>query len=295
MKTAELRRWAGQSARLTASRSDLLRLRARLARPGEAPRIFVSSVPKAGTHLLMKVFDSFPGARFSGVHFMKRRILLDDPDIPEQSPNVDWGLARLVLDRAAKNGQYVTSHIWGHDELIELLDELGYASIFVVRDPRDIVVSTAAYISRLGRHMHHRRFVQEFPTEAEQHLAIINGYPPGPKGPGRLPLREKLEGFAPWLNAPGTLCCRYEDLIGKRGGGSRVTQLRSIEEIGRTIGVQLSARGAERIADQAWSEMSATFRAGRTGEWRTRFDEPTREAFRNSISTELLAAYGYAH
>jgi len=295
MTTAQLRRWAGQSARLTATRGDLLRMRARLARPGNGPRIFVNSLPKAGTHLLMTVLDSFPGARFSGTHFMKRRVLLDDPEIPEQDPNLDWGLARLVLDRAAKGGQYVTSHVWGHERLIELLDELGYVSIFVVRDPRDIVVSTAAYISRLRRHMHHRRFVHEFPTEAEQHLAIITGYPPGPRGPGRLPLRDKLEGFAPWLDAPGVLRCRYEDLIGERGGGSRASQLRLVEEIGRAIGMAVGGRSAEEIAARAWSESSATFRTGRTGEWRERLDRSALEAFRSSIDADLLGAYGYAH
>ena len=295
MNTAELRRRAGQSTRLTDYRARGLRLRARLARPSKGPRIFVNSLPKAGTHLLMTALDSFPEIRFGGVHFMKRRVMLDHSDIPERSTHVDWELTRRVLDRAAKNGQYVTSHIWGHDELFEILDELGYVSLFVIRDPRDIVISTAAYITRLRRHMHHHRFVDEYHSDAERFLAIINGYPPGPEGPGRLSLKDKLEGFSPWLTRPGVMCCRFEDLVGERGGGSSTAQLAAIAEIGGHVGLSVSAAEAARIADEAWSPGAATFRAGVTGEWRRTFDQDTLDAFRASIDADLLSAYGYAH
>lgn len=295
MKVSELRRWAGQSQRLTDYRANMLRLRARLARPSEGPRIFVNSLPKAGTHLLMTALDSFPQVRFSGVHLMKRRLLLEESDIPERSSDVDWDLVRRVLDRGAKNGQYVTSHIWGHDELFELLDELGYVSLFVIRDPRDIVISTAAYIARLRRHLHHRRFVDEYQSETERYLALINGYPSAPNGPGRLSLKDKLEGFSPWLTAPGVLCCRFEDLVGERGGGSSEAQLDVVTDVGRHIGRPVTAAEAVRIADSAWSPGAATFRAGLTGEWRRAFDQSILDAFQDSIDPDLLSSYGYAY
>lgn len=294
MMPAELRRWAGQSERLTDYRARGLRWRARMARPGAGQRIFINSLPKAGTHLLMTALDAFPGVRFSGVHFMKRRLVLDRSGIPERSSEVDWDAARRVLDRAAKDGQYVTAHVWGHEELLEILEELGYASLFVIRDPRDIVISTAAYIARLRRHMHHRRFVAEYESDAARYLAIINGYPASPRGPGRLSLAEKLEGFAPWLNAPGALTCRFEDLIGERGGGSAQDQLRAVTEVGDRIGVPVNAAEAARIADEAWSAGAATFRAGLTGEWRRAFDPAVRDAFDRCVDAELLGAYGYA-
>jgi sulfotransferase 6B1 len=242
----------------------------------------------------MTALDSFPGVRFAGVHFRKRRVLLDDSDVPERNPHIDWKLVRQVLARAAKNGQYVTSHIWGHDELFDILDELGYVSLFVIRDPRDIVISNAAYITRLRRHVHHRRFVDEYHSEAERYLAIINGYPPSPNAPGLLSLKERLEGFSPWLASSGVTCCRFEDLVGERGGGSSGTQIGAVMDIGQRIGRPLTAPEAARIASNAWSPAAATFRAGVIGEWRHRFDQSTLDAFQSSIGAELLSAYGYA-
>ena len=125
----------------------------------------MNSVPKAGTHLLMTALDAFPGVRISGLHLMKRRVLLDDSEMVESDPNVDWELVRRLSSRRAKSGQYVTTHFWGYEELFDILNELEYASLFVVRDPRDIVVSNAAYMARLRRHPAHQRFVEEFRTD----------------------------------------------------------------------------------------------------------------------------------
>jgi sulfotransferase 6B1 len=243
--------------------------------------------------LLMAALDSFPGVRSAGLHLMKRRVLLDDSDVPERNSHVDWKLVRNLLDRAAKNGQYVTSHIWGHDELFEILDELGYVSFFVIRDPRDIVVSNVAYITRLRRHRHHRRFVSEFQNDTERYLALINGFPRSHNGFGGLPLRERLEGYLPWLTSSVVMCCRFEDLVGERGGGSSRAQVGTVLDIGRHIGRPVTAPQAARIATNAWSPRAATFRAGVIGEWRHRFDQSTLDAFQGSIGAELLSAYGY--
>ncbi len=264
-----------------------------MARSGQGSRIFVNSLPKAGTHLLMTALDQFPGVRIAGLHLMKKRILRDHDDLVESSSNIDWDLVRRLLDSRAKTGQYVTTHIWGHPEIFEILDQLGYRSIFIVRDPRDIVVSSGAYIARLRRHPSHRRFTEEFTTDLQRDMAIINGYPPDSNGPGRVPLRGRLEGFKPWLTAPGVLRCRFEDLVGERGGGSSRAQLDTIREIGTHIGQPVDADGAQQIADKAWSPTSATFRAGVIGEWRERLDQSTLAAFNASIDAELLGAYGY--
>jgi hypothetical protein len=63
--------------------------------------------------------------------------------------------------------------------------------------------------------------------------------------------------------------------------------------IGAHIGQPLTEASATQVAAKAWSPMSATFRAGATGEWRSRFDQTTLDAFNRAIDAELLGAYGY--
>jgi hypothetical protein len=87
--------------------------------------------------------------------------------------------------------------------------------------------------------------------------------------------------------------CRFEDLIGGRGGGSGTTQIDTIKAIGEHIGQPLTGEQAAEIAERAWSPTSATFRAGVTGEWRDRFDQTTLDAFNDSVDDELLHAFGY--
>jgi hypothetical protein len=293
MRPSELRRTAAQSERLTGYRSRALRLRARLAPQGPGRRVFVNSIPKAGTHLVMAALDSFSAVRYSGLHLRPKTILRSPSDVPEASSDLDWELVRTLLDRGAKKGQYVTAHLWGHPELFDILEELGYGSLFVVRDPRDIVISSAAYIASLRRHPHHRRLVEEYPSDSEKFLAIIDGFLPARGEPGRLSLEKRLEGFSPWLSAPGVLCCRFEDLVGDSGGGSSPSQVGVITDIGSQIGQPVTAEEAQTIARSAWSPKAATFRAGVIGEWRERFDQTTRDAFEKRVDGKLLRAYGY--
>jgi hypothetical protein len=241
----------------------------------------------------MEALDGIPQVRYSGFHLLKHRVVGDDTDLVERNSNVDWTQVRTLLDRNAKNGQYVTAHTWAHPELFRILGEIGYVSMFVVRDPRDIVISEAAYMTRLSRHPQHHRFVHELHSDQERFLAIIQGFPASQNCPGSVSLAERLQGYAPWLSQPNVVTCRFEDLIGPSGGGSAAAQVRTLVTIGEHIGCSLSPAEAERLAERIWSPNAATFRAGKIGQWREQFDESTRAAFDGSISDELLAAYGF--
>lgn len=242
---------------------------------------------------MMAALDSFDGVRYSGFHLRNRSILLNPSDLAKASSPVNWTLVRDHLDHAAKASQYVTAHMWGDPRLFEILDELGYVALFLIRDPRDVVISSAAYIARLGRHIRHRHFVEEYSTQSERLRAIIEGYPPSTESPGLPSLAERLQGYTPWLSAPGVMCCRFEDLVGDRGGGSSEIQVPLIIDIGHHIGRHVTVPEAHRIASTAWSPGAATFRAGVIGQWRQQFDERTKAVFAEAIGEELMACLGY--
>jgi sulfotransferase 6B1 len=293
MNSAEVRRWLGQSSRLRAGRILAIQTAARIARPGDGPPIFLNSIPKAGSHLCSQALDEMPGVRTSGVHLIKAKVVTSDAEPVERSQYVDWDLVRSILSRNARPGQYMTAHTWAHPELFELLEEYGYATLFVIRDPRDIVVSQATYVTRLGRHPDHVRFADRLDDDQVRYRAIIEGYDEDESGPAGVSLAERLEGYSPWLDRDDVTVCRFEDLIGPRGGGTEAEQLRVISELAAVADVDLDRSGAAELAERVWSPRAATFNRGRIGGWRESFDATTRELFDESISKEALADYGY--
>ena len=271
-----------------------LRVRARAARAGPPPRILVNSFPKSGTHLVTAALDHFPDLRTAGIHIHQQSFVhgATEESQTRAQPELDWDKVHTTLKRA-KPGQYVTAHFLPHPPLLEILEELGYRTIFVYRDPRDIVVSTVLYIKSLPRHPRHRRFMEVYSSDEDRMLAMITGVPGDEFGPALGALGRRLRKFLPWMHARNTLPCRFEDLVGEPGGGCADAQLRLLLEIGQHIHRPLTDQMASDIARRTWSPKSATFRTGMHGEWRRRFDARLRREFAREVSGELLAAYGY--
>jgi hypothetical protein len=207
-----------------------------------------------------------------------------------EQPELDWdGLGTLLGH--VKHGQFVTAH-WPRDlELRTMLDELGYRTIFLFRDPRDVVVSSMFFVMARPSHPLHGRYAR-LGSDGDRLLASIRGLEPTPEARGFPGIPSQYARFRPWLIEDGTLPCRFEDLVGERGGGSDQAQREAVEAIGRHLARPLTPDRRERIAARAWSAGSVTFRKGAIGEWRRHFDERHLEAFHGK-GAEMVRAYGY--
>lgn len=263
----------------------LVRARARLGR-GDPPRVFVTSVPKAGTHLATAILDELPRMRYSGWHVTPHDFRAADG----RGTTVDWDRVERML-AGQPQGTFVRAHFPWAPRLAELLDRHGYRTIFVYRDPRDIAVSHAFYVTRLARHVVHARYAA-LETDSQRILASIVGSAADSQGPEVPPLARALEEFLPWRTAPGALSCRFEDLVGERGGGSAERQREVITEIARHVDRPLGPEQAQAVVDRAWSPTSITFRRGMIGDWMNHFDDSHREAFRGRPARSVIA-YGY--
>lgn len=295
MPFGRLKRTIARSARARSVALGLLRTRARLERAGRPPRVFVTSLPKAGSHLATAVLDQLPAMRFSGLHLVPDDFPLPEAassrDRPEPERPIDLGRLRRMLE-SARPGQYVRAHFPPIPALLTLLEELDYRTVFVYRDPRDVAVSFAFYVTDLKRHHLHQRYTNEFKTDAERILASITGFPRDSAGNGLVPLLALAQEYRAWLSAPGVLSSRFEDLVGERGGGSREAQLAAIERIASHVDRPLTERELDAVARRAWSSGSVTFRKGAIGDWTNHFVAAHREAFRG-LGSRLLVEYGY--
>jgi sulfotransferase 6B1 len=256
-------------------------------RPGRPPRVLANSLPKAGTHLLTSLLAELPDMRYSGEH-------LTALDALTATGGYEWSSVRHRLGRV-RDGQYVSAHLPAAAAVVDLVGALGYASVFIVRDPRDVVVSDLFYILGFPKHPLHD-VMRRIPTPDQRLDAVIAGLP-APSGSG-LPLMEpigaRLDGYLGWLTAPATTVVRFENLVGPQGGGSESRQLSEIAAVTKHLGRQVDDDGLRAIAKGVWSSSSSTFRKGAIGDWRDHFTPDHVELFKRTAG-EGLARYGYGN
>ena len=261
--------------------------RANVFFPG--PRVFANSFPKAGTHLLARIVGSLPRMMFSGVHrSVGDFTALGAQPVPEA---IDWEGLRTVL-RRVNRGQYMTGHFPAVPGLNELLLESGHSVLVMIRDPRDVAVSSVHYARTLSSHDLHRRYTEALRTDDERLMATIVGFAPDEFGRGQEPIGVRLERYLPWLSLPNAMVVRFEDLVGSAGGGDDDLQIAALRAIAAHVERPLADRRVEAIASRVWSDRSSTFRSGRIGGWKDTFSEAHVAAFK-ATAGDVLVDLGY--
>ncbi len=248
------------------------------------PRIFVNSIPKAGTHLLISELKRHPALQDSGLWVRARFVnqlaanneRIKDFDLDKQA------FSRMV--GTVRNGQFFWAHLHHDPKIFEVLSEGDIKTVFVIRHPLDVLVSNFHYIKSLKRHSKHDFFVNTLTTDAERIDALINGN----QSPYMGSMRAKLEEYLGWLKEPDVLTVKYEDLVGERGGGDDRLRGQTFAAIYEHCGLERP----ERLISADASRTSATFRKGKIRNWAdTLSDADTARAW--SGIEDLATQYGY--
>lgn len=237
-----------------------------------APRVLCVSIPKAGTHLLERALCLHPQ--------LYRKLL---PTVSEENigrwKGVDGLLARV------RPGQVVASHLRFRPEYPAILDSRRVRSIFLIRDPHDVVVSQVHYVLKRKDHRVHDQFAGLPDMKARLHLAIE-----GDAARGLPSIGERLDFFARWLDTG--LVVRFEDLVGAGGGGDPAAQVAAVDSIYDYLGMQVDPVTRRSICDQLFSTDSPTFRQGSVSGWKRVFDEELKSLF-DEIVGDRSRPYGY--
>jgi hypothetical protein len=273
----------------------------------EIGRVLVNSVPKSGTNLLSRVLSLYPQIGFSGVHLGSRSVgcylwrhwgislhLFDGArewfgknelpvgvDLPHYSSK---NSVHKKLSRVAP-GYFATAHLPYSALALELLKELDYRLLIMIRDPRDVVVSLAHYVVRRRNHPLHRVFCAL--SQEERFLAAINGIEV--HGICLQELSARFDSVLRWIDETECLVVRFEDLIGKAGGGSDRRQFAQILQIGAFLGLAHDDFDADYIARNAFSSSSMTFRKGQIGSWRDELGSEHVQAIKATVGHQLTA------
>ena len=244
-------------------------------RPPEGPKVVANSIPKAGSHLLLACLEAMPDLVYTRWH-------------------VDWHIAiatlARVLDRV-QPGEFVTAHLPFSPERAELLTHRAFRMVLIVRDPRDVVVSHAHWVTyRYTRGRFHPYF-RALPNDDARLMASIRGTPVLADGAQLEDIGVRFRRYLMWVEK-GAHLVRFEDLVGVKGGGSREAQARTIMKLARFLEIDLSPDMAERIGSHLFNPHSPTFRRGQIGEWRRRFRAEHKAAFKE-VAGDVLLALGY--
>lgn len=236
------------------------------------PKVLMNSLPKAGTNLLEQALNQYPLLHRSGFRTLRDWEALSDSTVRR--------LQRL------ERGGVTLGHLPAHPPLIEALDKYGIKVLFMIRDPRDMLVSYVKYVTSIDvTHPAHRYFL-DLPNDHSRLLAVINGVD------GIVsPISVVLEKFSGWLDS-GAMVIRFEDIIGPKGGGSKDKQLKVVYDIAEFLGIKIESGDAEKISSAIYSPRSITFRKAKVNSWQGVFEEEHIQAL-DVETVGLLKKYGY--
>ena len=255
------------------------------------PRVLANSIPKAGTHLLTSALARLPRMMSSGVHHALNDFSVSVGAAPEVIPEIDTeGLGRALS--SINKGQFMSAHFPASPHLPPLLSQRGYKNVLIIRDPRDVIVSHTHYVTHTRRHFLFERYNRLYSNDDQRLMASIQGFAAGEMGPGQESVTARFAKYTPWIDDPDTYVCRFENLIGPSGGGTRSAQVAEIKAIAEHVDRALDEDAFERAAAAVWSERTPTFRKGRAGDWRNHFAPEHEDAFK-AIAGDLLIDLGY--
>lgn len=248
------------------------------------PVLFANSFPKSGTHLLTQALQGFPRL---------------GPAVDSGLPAVvtyegDTGRARTIDEilkdlRRLQPGDIAYGHLHALPEVVNFLRQDGFATYFILRDPRDVVISHVHYVTDLeSRHALHRYYTEELRDFDDRLTVSILGlqgidfdFPN---------IRQRFEPFLGWMECPEALILRFEDFI-----ANRICILGKVIDYAVQRGFPLEMDTEEAISVLASNinpQRSPTFRSGKAGGWRSQFN-PTHKKLFKEISGDLLIRLGY--
>lgn len=248
------------------------------------PALFANSFPKSGTHLLTQVLHGFTRlgpAVDSGLP----AIVTYEGNTGRERPAADIlaDLERLLP------GDIAYGHLHALPDAANRLCQPYFAAYFILRDPRDVVVSHVHYVTEIEtNHIHHKYYTQELSDFDQRLKTSILGLPDE-----QIPFPDIYSRFAPylgWLERPEVLTLHFEDFLQDRKHTLEIVFDHAVRRGFPTTLNRADAAGV--LAESIDPGQSPTFRSGKAGTWRAQFSPQNKDLFKD-VAGDLLIRLGY--
>ncbi|NUM46783.1 MAG: sulfotransferase domain-containing protein [Anaerolineales bacterium] len=249
------------------------------------PAVLGNAMPKSGSHLLIQILEGLTElGPFVNPGFPPVNRAEDNTKLPD-----DKVLAEI---RTMRPGDIRYGYLHAEEPWLSAVTGSGRARklaiLFVSRDPRDWVISQIFYAKDMHEgHMLHAYYQSLPDIETRINAAIEGVQTPEVSAPSVV---ERYSHYLGWLDQPGVLCLRFEDLIQNREMA-----------IGQILDyLTHHASGFTPPREQAIAALTAhiaprksgTFRKGQPGNWREHFTAGNVGRFKE-VAGELLFSLGY--
>lgn len=235
------------------------------------PKIFCVSIPKSGTHLIQRLLLMHPPIYRNFMRVLNNTTCKNIYDFKGFLKNV-------------KNGQLVLSHTNFKREYYEYLCDNGFTVLFMIRDPRDILISEAHFVDARNDYPW-RDLLLELSINERIEMLI--------KGSNLFwDIGKRLDDHSGWLKSEKVLTIRFEDLVGTDGGGNADAQKKAIKGVFNHIGTKHTEFNTEKIVDGLFSKKTLTFRKGKINQWKDVYTTELKNTFKSVAGSQLID-YGY--
>lgn len=248
----------------------------------------VDSIPKAGTHVVTRLIQ----------------LLWEGQDIKFMVNNEDYGRISTEEAEAVFPGEsIIVSHAYPNKYNTSILEKHNLYAIFIIRDPRDQIVSMANWMRNAPKHVfkyaYEKYSVDRLITALIKFEKDLNPYQHIFQHKSELNELKSVHNitdfyqlYLPWQKNPRVYVTRFEKLIGEQGGGTLDEQITEIMNIANHIGCSISHDKASKIAKNLFHEKEVTFFKGQIGAWKTNFSQRHKNIFK-AVAGNLLVTLGY--
>jgi len=258
-----------------------------LLQRGNVPHapFILNTIPKAGTHLIMEC-----------IYYMINKRVDEANDLINESnftPAVKNNLLKYFL--TLPNANYIHKTHFPHFPAMEkLFIQVGLKWIFVIRDPRDALISLAFYMEDKTSEGNRRDFM-DINSSVYNQLSFddkITALMTGSCCTNYL--ATYYEGFYGWTETKNGLVVKFEDLIGPNGGGTKERQLNTLRKISTYLNMNLS--DAELLAASEYCyhiaptspQNSKVYKKAQMGSWKKFLSEPNKLLFKKLYAKKLI-------
>ncbi len=246
------------------------------------PAVLGNAMPKSGSHLIIQILQGLTRiGPFVNPGFPPVNRAEDNRQVSDQA----------ILENLSRMGpgDIGYGYLEAKEKFVQALTRPGIASVFVYRDPRDMIVSHVFYATELfENHGMHRYYTDYLNTMEERINAAIGGVTES--GFELKSVRARYDAYLGWLAQPGILCLRFEELrLNRENAFTQILDYLG----GKGFQLEIEPREAIEFLENAINpQKSGTFRKGKPGSWREHFTHKNVDFFKQSTG-DLLIELGY--
>jgi hypothetical protein len=246
------------------------------------PAVLGNAMPKSGSHLIIQVLQ--------GLTRIGPFVNPGFPPVNRAEDNRQFTVEGILHNISRmRSGDIGYGYLDARQVYVDALTRDGIASIFVFRDPRDMIISHVFYATEIfSGHGMHEYYTKKLSSMEERINTAIGGM--NENGLELIGVKARYESHLGWLDQPQILCLRFEELRGNQEHAFSLI-LDYLEGQGFQPGVTRNV-AMQAINESVQPKKSGTFRSGKVGEWRQHFTQKNVDFFKQSTG-DLLVKLGY--